>query len=55
MFLVIYAAHGRGVYICGCLFTCACGTFRSFHLFTSFLGEFDYTARVKVLHTTGYS
>ena len=40
----IYAAHGRGIYLL------------PFTLFTLFLEDFDYTARVQhVLHTTGCS
>ena len=55
---VIYAAQGRGVYIFGCLFRISAHAelFGLFHLFTLFLEEFDYTARVQhVLHPTGYS
>ena len=47
-----------GVYICGRLFRIPAHAelFGLFHLFTLFLEEFDYTARVQyVLHTTGYS
>ena len=56
MVRLIYAAHGRGVYICGRLFRIPAHVehFGLFHLFTLFLEEFDYTARVQhVLHTTG--
>ena len=55
---IIYAAHGRGVYICGRLFRIPAHAelIGLFHLFTLFLEEFDYTARVQhVLHTTRYS
>ena len=55
---LIYAAHGRSVYICGPLFRIHAHAerFGLFHLFTLFLEEFDYTTRVQhVLHTTGYS
>ena len=53
--LFIYAAHGRGVYICGRLFRIPAHAelFNLLHLFTLFLEEFDYSARVQhVLHTT---
>ena len=62
IFVLVCFKCGRGVYICSRLFqvwarsiylfpsvsnTCACGTFRYFPLFTLFLEEFDYTARVQ--------
>ena len=58
--IVYYAAHGRGVYICGRLFRIHVHAhkelFGLLHLFTLFYEEFDYTARVQhVLHTTGCS
>ena len=55
IFVVIYM---RGVYVCDHLFRIPAHAefFGIFHLFTLFLEEFDYTARVQhVLHTTGYS
>ena len=55
---LIYTAHGRGVYICGRLFRIHAHAefFGLFHLFTLFLEEFDYIARVQhVLHITRYS
>ena len=54
----IYAAHGRGVYICGHLFRIPAHAelFGLFHLFTMCLEEFDYTAGVQhILHATGCS
>ena len=53
-----YAAHGRGVYICGRLFGIPAHAelFGLLHLLTLFLEEFDYTASIQqVLHTTGYN
>ena len=56
--IVNYAAHGRSVYIFGRLFRIHghAELFGLFHLFTLFLEEFGYTARLQhVLHTTGCS
>ena len=47
--ILIYAAHGRGVYNCSRLFRMLAHAelFGIFNLFTLVLEEFDYTARVQ--------